>query len=177
DFEIIFTTAHDEYAIQAFRFNAIDYLLKPIDPDELLAAIQKAKLKWQAHQFTSKEHLENLFQAVRNPDGPNKKMAIPTSDGFVLQPLQDILYCRAEGNYTQFFLADKRKLLSSYTLKQYDTLLSDFHFFRAHKSYLINLDHVRQYKRGDGGSVIMSDGIEIEISRRNKESFLQLFKK
>jgi two-component system, LytTR family, response regulator len=176
-FEIIFTTAHDEYALKAFRFNAIDYLLKPIDPDELMVAIQKAKAKWQANQFTSREHIENLYQAVRNPNGANRKIAIPTSDGFILQPLDQIIFCQAEGNYTQFYLTDKRKLLSSYTLKQYDAMLSDFQFFRAHKSFLINLDHVHQYRKGEGGTALMSNGMEIEISRRNKDGFMQLFKR
>lgn len=177
DFEIIFTTAHNEYAIKAFRYNAIDYLLKPIDPDELADAIQKARARWNAKEFTSREHLENLYQAVRNPNNLNKKIAIPTSDGFILQPLEEIIYCQAEGNYTQFFLSGQKRLLSSYTLKQYDAMLSDFNFFRAHKSYLINIDHVYQYKKGEGGTVIMSNGAEIEISRRNKEAFMHLFKK
>ena len=176
-FEIIFTTAHDEYALRAFRFNAIDYLLKPIDPDELQSAIQKAKSKWQASQFTTREHLDNLYQDVRNPNRLNQKIAIPTSDGFILQPLNDIIYCQAEGNYTQFYLTAQRKLLSSYTLKQYDSMLSDYHFFRTHKSFLINLEHVQQYKRGEGGTALMSNGVEIEISRRNKESFIQQFKR
>lgn len=177
DFEIIFTTAHNEYALKAFRCNAIDYLLKPIDPDELESAIQKAKSKLQSKQFTSKEHLENLYQAIHNPAAPLKKIAIPTSDGFILQPLEEIIYCQAAGNYTQFHLTNKRKLLSSYTLKQYDDMLGEFNFFRAHKSFLINVDHVQQYKKGEGGTVIMSDGMEVEVSRRNKESFVQLFKK
>lgn len=177
NFEIIFTTAHNEYALKAFRFNAIDYLLKPIDPDELQAAINKVKERLQSKQFTSREHLENLYQAIHNPNGPGKKIAVPTSDGFILQPIEEIIYCQAIGNYTQFFLTNKRKLLSSYTLKQYDDMLGEFNFFRAHKSYLINLDHVQQYKKGEGGTVLMSDGMEVEISRRNKESFVQLFKK
>ena len=176
-FEIIFTTAHDEYALKAFRSNAIDYLLKPIDPDELKSAITKAKSRLQSKQFTSREHLENLYQTIHSPQTPGKKIAIPTSDGFILQPIEEIIYCQAIGNYTQFFLTNKRKLLSSYTLKQYDDMLEEFNFFRAHKSFLINLNHVQQYRKGEGGSVLMSDGMEVEISRRNKESFVQLFKK
>jgi two-component system LytT family response regulator len=176
-FEIIFTTAHNEFALKAFRFNAIDYLLKPIDLDELQIAINKAKDKLQLRQFTSREHLENLYQTLNNPNAAGKKIAIPTSDGFMLQPVDEIIYCQAIGNYTQFYLMGGKKLLSSYTLKQYDEMLGDFNFFRAHKSFLINLEHVQQYKKGEGGSVIMSDGMEVEISRRNKESFVQLFKK
>jgi two-component system LytT family response regulator len=177
NFEIIFTTAHNEFALKAFRFNAIDYLLKPIDPDELQAGITKAKEKLQSKQFASREHLENLYQSIHNLNGPGKKIAIPTSDGFMLQPIEDIIYCQAVGNYTQFYLTNKRKLLSAYTLKQYDDMLSEFNFFRAHKSFLINLDHVQQYKKGEGGTVVMSDGMEVEVSRRNKESFVQIFKK
>jgi two-component system LytT family response regulator len=176
-FEVIFTTAHNEFALKAFRFNAIDYLLKPIDPDELDLAIKKAKEKLHLKQFTSPEHLENLYQSIRNPGMLPKKIAIPTSQGFLLQPVDEIIYCQSVGNYTQFFFTQKRKLLSSYTLKQYDEILSEYNFFRAHRSFLINLDHVQQYQKGEGGTVSMSDGSEIEISRRNKEAFIQLFKK
>ena len=176
NFEIIFTTAHDQFALRAFKFNAVDYLLKPIDPDELTLAIEKARHKLESRHHTTKEQLDNLYQSIKTPNAPGKKIAIPTSDGFILQPLEDIIYCQSNGNYTLFFLTDKKKLISSYTLKQYDEMLSDLNFFRAHKSFLINLNHVNQYRKGEGGVVIMSDGMEIEISRRNKESFLRIFK-
>ena len=175
-FEVVFTTAYDQYALKAFKFNAIDYLLKPIDPDELQAAILKARHKMETHLRTTPEQLENLYKTIKSPTSLEKKIAIPTSDGFLIQNLDDILYCQASGNYTQFCLANKTRVLSSYTLKQYDEMLSEFNFFRAHKSFLINLKHVNQYRKGEGGVVIMSDGMEIEISRRNKEPFIRIFK-
>jgi two-component system LytT family response regulator len=175
-FEIVFTTAYDQYALKAFKFNAIDYLLKPIDPDELLSAIIKARHKIETQQRTTPEQLENLYRTIKSPTSLEKKIAIPTSDGFMIQNLDDIIYCQASGNYTQFCFTNKTKVLSSYTLKQYDEMLSEFNFFRAHKSFLINLKHVNQYRKGEGGVVIMSDGMEIEISRRNKEPFIRIFK-
>ena len=104
------------------------------------------------------------------------KIAVPTSDGFVLVPLDDIIYCHANGNYTEFHLVNNKQLLSSYTLKQYHDLLTDHNFFRTHRSYLINLTYVKMYRRGDGGTAIMQDGSEVEISKQNKEAFLQYFK-
>jgi len=176
NFRIIFITAHDEYALKAFRFNAIDYLLKPIILSELEDAIQKASGYLPEKKFASDEQLENLATHIHNPKKVHDKIAIPTSDGFVLVALQDILFCHANGNYTAFHLVNNKQLLSSYTLKQYHELLIDQNFFRAHRSYLINLSHVKMYRRGDGGTVIMQDGSEIEISKQNKEAFLQFFK-
>jgi two-component system, LytTR family, response regulator len=176
DFEIIFTTAHNEFAVKAFKFNAIDYLLKPIDLDELDNAIAKAKVRIEAAKSATPFQIENLINFVKNRDKPFNKIAIPTSDGFILVPLDDIIYCESDGNYTNFFLKDGKKLTSSYTLKQYDEMLADHNFFRAHKSYLVNVSHITRYLKGEGGTVIMSNGREIEISRRNKESLLRLIK-
>ena len=176
DFRIIFVTAHDEYALKAFRFNAVDYLIKPIILTELQEAIDKATGYLPEKKFASDEQLENLARHILNPKKVHDKIAVPTSDGFVLITINDILFCHANGNYTEFHLLNNKQLLSSYTLKQYHELLIDQNFFRAHRSYLINLAHVKMYKRGDGGTVIMNDGSEIEISKQNKEAFLQFFK-
>ena len=175
-FNLVFITAHDEYAVRAFKFNALDYLLKPIDVEELEAAIEKAKAKQQEHTGMPKAVMENFLHTLKMPNTIEKKIPVPTSEGFLLVPLQDILYCQSNSNYTQINLTNKRKLISSYTLKHYDDLLSEYHFFRAHKSFLINLVHVTQYKKGDGGTIIMSDNMEIELSRRNKEAFIRIFK-
>jgi len=174
-FQIIFVTAHDDFALKAFRFNAVDYLLKPIVLSEMEAAISKAISHLPEQKFTSSEQLKNLVSDIRNPKKAHDKIAVPTAEGFVLVPLQEIIFCHANGNYTEFHLLNKKKLLSSYTLKQYHELLIDHNFFRAHRSYLINLSFVQMYKRGDGGIVIMQDGSEIELSRQNKEAFLQFF--
>jgi two-component system LytT family response regulator len=176
NFQIIFTTAHDEYALQAFRFNAIDYLLKPIMLSELEEAINKAIKHLPEQKFTSREQISNLDSAIKHPKAIPDKIAVPTSDGFVLLPLQEIIFCRASGNYTEFHLLGNKTLLSSYTLKQYHDLLIDHYFFRAHRSYLINLSYVKMYRRGDGGTAVMQDGSEVEISKQNKAAFLQYFK-
>jgi len=176
NFKIIFVTAHDAYALKAFRFNAVDYLLKPIVLDELKEAVSKVINQLPEARTTSDAQLENLAQFIQNPKKVNDKIAIPTSDGFVLISVPEIVFCKANGNYTEFHLTAKKQLLSSYTLKQYHELLVEQNFFRAHRSFLINLSHVKMYRRGEGGTIIMDDGSEIELSRQNKEAFFQLFK-
>jgi len=176
NFKIIFVTAHDAYALKAFRFNAVDYLLKPIVLEELKEAVEKVIHQLPEKRITSDAQLENLAQSIQNPKKVNDKIAVPTSDGFVLVSLHEIVYCRANGNYTEFHLTNNKQLLSSYTLKQYHELLVEQNFFRAHRSFLINLSHVKMYRRGEGGTIIMNDGSEIELSRQNKEAFFQLFK-
>jgi len=174
NFALIFTTAFDHYAIKAFRFNAIDYLLKPIVKDELIEAVDKVKQKMFSAQMASKKRVEQLYQDLTNPKKIHDKIAIPTSEGFIVVPVNEIVYCHADSNYTKFYLTDKKCLLSSYTLKQYDEILSPQSFFRAHRSYLINIAHVKMYRRGEGGEIVMSNGHEIELSRTHKDEFLQL---
>ncbi len=176
NFQIIFITAHDNYALKAFRFNAVDYLLKPIVLEELKEAIGKAMNQVTAKKITSDAQLDNLAQSIRDPKKVNDKIAVPTADGFVLVAVQEIVYCRANGNYTEFHLTGGRHLLSSYTLKQYHEMLEEQNFFRAHRSYLVNLSHIKMYRRGEGGTIVMNDGSEIELSRQNKDAFLHLFK-
>ncbi len=176
NFKIIFVTAHDTYALKAFRFNAVDYLLKPIVLEELKDAVDKVISQFSEKRMTSDAQLENLAQIIQNPKKVNDKIAVPTSDGFVLIALRDIVFCKANGNYTEFHLSNSKQLLSSYTLKQYHELLVEQNFFRAHRSFLINLSHVKMYRRGEGGTIVMNDGSEIELSRQNKEAFFQLFK-
>lgn len=175
-FDVIFTTAHHEYAIKAFRFNAIDYLLKPILPTELKEAIEKVKRKEAPVQNVSVEQLIRLQQSISNPKKVLDKITIPTSNGFILLPLADILYCEAKNNYTQFHLSNNQKIISSYTLKQYHEMLTDQAFFRANRSFLVNLNHVKMYKKSDGGLIVMNNDMEIELSQQQKESFLQYFK-
>lgn len=174
NFALIFTTAFDKYAIKAFRFNAIDYLLKPIVIDELIEAVDKVKLKSVLSQSVSKRQVEQLYQDIKNPRKIHDKIAIPTGEGFIIIPVNEIVYCHANSNYTEFYLTDKKCVLSSYTLKQYDEILTAQSFFRAHRSYLINLAHVKMYRRGEGGEIVMSNGHEIELSRTHKDEFLHL---
>lgn len=174
DFSLIFTTAYDQYAIKAFRFNAIDYLLKPIITNELIEAINKVKDRINLPKTASKEQILQLYQDIKTPDKIHDKIAVPTSEGFIVIPMNEIVYCHASSNYTEFHLTDKKCILSSYTLKQYDEILTLQSFFRAHRSYLINLAHVKMYRRGEGGEIVMSNGHEIELSRTHKDEFLHL---
>lgn len=173
DFSLIFTTAYDQYAIKAFRFNAIDYLLKPVMTNELIDAVNKVKQR--THSPTaSKEQVDQLYRDIKNPDKIPDKIAVPTNEGFIVIPINEIIYCHANSNYTEFYLTDKKSVLSSYTLKQYDEILTPQSFFRAHRSYLINLAHVKMYRKGEGGEIVMSNGHEIELSRKHKSEFLHL---
>jgi two-component system, LytTR family, response regulator len=174
NFSLIFTTAFDRYAVKAFRFNAIDYLLKPIVTDELIEAINKVKQKTASAWVASKEQVEQLYQDIKNPQKIHNKIAIPTTEGFTIIPISEIVYCHASSNYTEFHLTNKRQILSSYTLKQYDEILTKQSFFRAHRSYLINLAHIKMYRKGEGGEIVMSNDDEIELSRTHKDEFLHV---
>jgi two-component system LytT family response regulator len=172
--DIIFTTAHSEFALKAFRYSALDYLMKPIDTGEFRSAVDKALHRIRNKQ-SAVDQIEFLKGIKSNHKAPDK-LTIPTAEGFLFVNINDILYCHAVGNYTEFRFADHKKIVSSYTLGYYGELLSDQNFFRVHRSYLVNLQHIKMYKRGDGGSIIMNDGEEIEVSRNNKEAFLKLIK-
>jgi two-component system LytT family response regulator len=175
DFEVIFTTAYPEYAAKAFRYSAIDYLVKPIDPLELQSATRKALHKLRLQQSTTAEQLKILHQQMSPGRKFMDKIAVPTPEGLLFVPVKEIIYCQGQSNYTEIFLLNGQKIVSSHTLKTYEDMLADQHFFRAHKSFLINLQHIEIYRRGEGGNVVMSNGREIEIARRNKSSFLNLF--
>ncbi|MDB4905174.1 MAG: DNA-binding response regulator [Mucilaginibacter sp.] len=174
NFALIFTTAFDKYAIKAFRFNAIDYLLKPIATDELTEAVNKVKQRALQAESASKIYIEQLYHEITNPQKTHDKIAIPTAEGFLVIPVKEIVYCHANSNYTEFYLIDKKCLLSSYTLKQYDEMLTPQSFFRTHRSYLINLAHVKMYRKGDGGEIVMSNGHEIELAKTHKDEFMHL---
>jgi len=174
-FEIIFTTAHSGYAVRAFRYSAMDYLMKPIDPHEFTESYHKACERIKKKSSVINQQVQFL-QQVRDSNNLPDKLAIPTAEGLHFISISNILYCHAINNYTEFYLSDKQKIISSHTLGYYDEWLASRLFFRVHRSYLINLSHVKLYKRGDGGTVTMNDGREIEVSRNNKEAFLKLFR-
>jgi two-component system, LytTR family, response regulator len=174
NFNLIFTSAFDQYALKAFRFNAIDYLLKPIVTEELIEAVNKVKQKAIITHAASKQQIQQLYNDIKNPQKIHDKIAVPTTEGFIIIPLSEIVYCHASSNYTEFYLADKKCIVSSYTLKQYDELLTTQSFFRAHRSYLINMSHVKLYRKGEGGEIVMNNGHVIELSRTHKDEFLRL---
>ncbi len=173
NFGIIFTTAHSEFAVKAFRYSAMDYLMKPLDAEEFKIAVEKALQRVKNQQQPPAEQIEFLKQIKSDHKLPDK-LTVPTAEGFLFVNIHDILYCHAASNYTEFHLSNKQKLLSSYTLGYYNELLANHSFFRVHRSYLINLAHIKMYKRSDGGVVVMNNGEEIEVSRSNKEAFLKI---
>ncbi|MEI7726937.1 MAG: LytTR family DNA-binding domain-containing protein [Bacteroidota bacterium] len=170
NFDVIFTTAYDSYAVKAIKFSALDYLLKPISREDLAAAIEKIKNKLNP---ISKAQLQ-MATAVHNKQLPDT-IAMPTSDGLTFASVNDIVYCLADGGYTRMFMTDKSEILLSKTLGDVDELLSEYHFFRIHHSTLINLKQVKQYIRGEGGDVIMSNGATLQLARSRKIDFLNIF--
>jgi two-component system LytT family response regulator len=175
DFEVIFVTAHDQYAIKAIRFSALDYLLKPVDIDDLRAAIQKVKERLE-HKNTSQQYQSVLHNAQQN-GGKIDRLAVPTQDGIEFFHTADIVYCEAQGSYTNILLKGKTKALVSRNLKDFENLLSDSGFCRVHHSFLINMSHVRKYIKGEGGYVVMTDDHYVDVSRRKKDEFLKLLVK
>ncbi|QMW01088.1 LytR/AlgR family response regulator transcription factor [Spirosoma foliorum] len=180
DFGVIFTTAYQEFAIRAFRFSAIDYLLKPIDPDELQAAVEKSKsqvagVSPQQLQILQ-EHLD-ATQSLRLSErkkNDNQRIALPTAEGIHFVQMTDIIQCESLGSYTKFHLVKGPAIVVSRLLKEYEEILDNYYFFRVHQSNIVNLEHIKRYVKGDGGQVWMSDNTEIEVSRRRKEEFLSL---
>jgi two-component system, LytTR family, response regulator len=171
DFEIIFVTAHSEYMLQALQYSAADYLLKPVDEDRLVEAVQRAEKRLQDGK--KEELTETLLYNMAKVGYPAEmRLTLPTLKGFIILKLDEILYCEAERSYTVFHLEDKKTVTVSKPLIEYENILDSSSFFRVHKSFLINLHHVKEYQRGEGGIVIMSNNAEIEVSRRKKEQFL-----
>lgn len=168
DFEIIFVTAFDNYAIKAFKYHALDYLLKPIDIGELQQAVLKAAARLQERGIN--ERLQQFYDQSRNSNF--SKIALRTQEGLLFYAMDDILYCSAEGAYTRFgFLKDKSLLVSGH-LKKFEDMLPADNFCRVHDSHLINLNHVKKYHTGKGGYVEMADGKIIEVSMRKRAEFL-----
>ena len=170
-FSVIFTTGYDQYAIKAIRFSALDYLLKPIDPKELVAAVHKVKV--QKHMPTA-EQFHMLMDRIKHTESGYTKIAVPTCEGFELIPCGEVVRCEADDNYTHIFLKNKKKIIACRTLKEMEEQLESFSaFLRVHHSYLVNLNEVTKYVRGEGGYVIMSDGSSVNVSRSRKESLLK----
>lgn len=170
-FDLIFTTAFERYAVQAFKFSAIDYLLKPVDPDDLVQAIEKVEKKQSSNELSGK--LDALFHNLKNSHDLSKRIAIPTSTGLRFVQAADIVRCQSEANYTIIFLKDKQKITVAKTLKEFEDLLSEHNFYRVHNSHLINLAFIKTYNRGKGGFVCMNDDSVIEVASRRKEDFLK----
>lgn len=168
-FEIIFVTAFDNYALKAFRYSALDYLLKPVDMDELRIAVQKAKTNLLEKDMNLR--LAGFLEQIRDKNSQTR-IALKTKEGLIFYPIKDILYCIAERAYTRFTFINGKQLLVTGNLKEFEGMLPDDNFCRVHDSYLINLDHVKKYHYGKGGYVEMADGAAIDVSSRKRAAFL-----
>jgi two-component system, LytTR family, response regulator len=172
-FSVVFTTSYDQYAIKAIRFSALDYLLKPVDPKELIAAVHKVN---KQKNPPTNEQLQMLMNQLHHKESRFTKIAVPTSEGFELIPADEIIRCEADDNYTHLFLKNKTKVIACRTLKEMEEQFSEFtHFLRVHHSYIVNLNEVVKYVRGDGGYLIMTDGTSVNVSRSRKEALLKYF--
>ena len=172
-FEVIFVTAYDQYAIQAIRFSALDYLLKPIDLEELTRAVDKAvqiTLRKQENR-----RMQNLLTNARSVD-KQKKIALSVADKIEFVEIGTIVRCESESNYTTFFLKSGEKLIVSRTLKEFDDLLTPYSFLRVHQSHLINLDEIKSFIKADGGYIRMKDGSSVSISRQRRNYVMEILK-
>ena len=175
-FEIIFVSAHSQYSIKAFQFSAVDYLLKPVDENLLIHAVHRAVARIGMHGGSG--NIDTLFYNLQKIHKPaDMKLCISSLKGFQVIQLSDILYCEAVSSYTIFHMLNDQQITASKSIIEYELMLEDNFFCRVHKSYIINLTHVVEYKRGEGDSVLLSNGKEVEVSRRKKEIFLARIKK
>lgn len=172
DFEVIFVTAYNRYAIKAIKFSALDYLLKPLDIDELQKAVSKAAER--IRNKPSRSNYSSLLKNIKYPSHNIEKLAIPTLEGIIFEAVNDIVYCEADRNYTSLIMIDDRKIIVSKHLKDFESMLSECGFFRIHHAYLINLKYVKKYIKGEGGYVILDGNHHLDVSKRKKESFLQM---
>lgn len=171
-FDIIFTTAYNQYAIKAFKFSAFDYLLKPIDADDLKAAIDRYASKGPT---SIKEQLKVLSTQMNQKH--LNRIAIPSADGLMMLKPEQIVRCESSSNYTTVFLADKHKIVVAKTLKELEDVLTGFGFYRIHHSHLVNLSHVQNFVRNDGGYVTTTDGAHITVARNRRNGFMDQFSK
>ena len=170
DFQVIFITAYNKYAVDAFKFSALDYLLKPIDPDDLIVSVQKAK------EHLEKEHLQIrlsvLLENMEQLSQQVKKIILKDAENVHLIPISDIIACEADGSYTRFFLQNQQEILVSKNLKEYEKLLKNYGFFRSHHSFLVNLNNVVRFDKTDGGVLVMKNDQRMPVSFRRREQLL-----
>ena len=171
---IVFITAHEQYALKAFKFSALDYLLKPVDPEELKKSVVKIKVVLEKN--TSFDHIDLLLENIRKKVDHFKRIALSTADGIHLFDISDIIRCESQDNHTQFFIKNHKPLLISKTLKEYEELLMEHGFERIHQSHLINVSYLKSYIKTDGGYVIMGDNARLPIAQRKKERLQELIK-
>lgn len=174
DFDVIFTTAYDKYAIKAIRFSALDYLLKPLDIIELQNALNRHIVHRNLSQQSRHDLVHNLIENVQKPDTDEYRLAISTLEGVFFYLPSEIIRCEGESNYTRFFLEKAKPLMVSHTLKDYESILSDYGFIRVHKSHLVNMKFVSRMDRD--GFIWLQNGENVPVSRRRKEEVMSFLK-
>lgn len=176
EFATIFTTAYDKYALQAFKISAVDYLLKPVNKDELIKAVEKVQAQY--FQKNSQKNIDILIEQMQAIETDSvKKIAFPTFEGIEFVSLKDINYCKSDNNYTYVYMLDGSHLLISKTLRHVEEILCDYQFFRVHNTYIVNLDYIKKFVKGDGGYLLMQDGQHISVSRSKKSELMKLFER
>lgn len=173
NFEVIFTTAHDTYALRALKMSAIDYLLKPIDKGDLQASVEKARDAIDKQQLNNK--LETFLSNISNKEKQELKIVIPVSNGFKVLMLKEIVYLQADRNYTTLHFRDSKPELASKSLKEFDDMLSDKGFFRSHQSFLVNMNYVTGFTKGPNSTITVQGNTEIALARSKKSAFTELF--
>ena len=174
NFKVIFITAYQEYALKAIKFSALDYILKPVDPDELIQAVQSAGESIGDDLETQLNHLK---ESLKNNSQTEKKILLKTTENIHLIHVSDIIYCQADGGYTRFFTANDKKILVSKPMAEYEELLHDYGFFRVHKSFLVNLQKVQRFGKEDGGYLVFDGDLKVPVASRKKDQLMELLDK
>lgn len=169
DFEVVFTTSFDSYALEAIKFSALDYLLKPYSLDDLKGTFQR--YQYRAHQLQQAQKIDTLLHNI-NPDNKRKRIGLSDKNGIAFYEIDDIIYGQSENVYTTFYFTNHEQVVTSKPIKDYEKELGAYSFFRIHNSYLINLTKVKKYIRGDGGQVVMCNDTTLDVARLKKEAFL-----
>jgi two-component system LytT family response regulator len=174
-FEVVFCTAYDQFAIKAFKYSALNYLLKPVDPEDLKSTVQRIA---ERRSLPTREQFELLLQHIHQPGRATpQRIALTTGDGMIFVPTSEIIYCEAESNYTKVVLTGGKRVVVSKVLKDIDEAIGGPDFCRVHSSFLININRINKYVRGDGGYLIMEDDTMVSISRNRRQEFMELFSK
>lgn len=174
DFKVIFVTAHEKYAVQAFKYSAVDFLLKPVNPEELAEAVNRAMEITIGDYRTRLKALEDNFKAS---EAHQRKIILKTMENIYLMDVQDIVFCESDGCYTSVITQNDNKIMTSKSLREYDEMLEDAGFFRIHKSYLINLRHIKRFEKLDGGFIVLTNDHKLPVASRKKDELLEMLER
>lgn len=175
NFKVIFVTGFHEYAIKAFKFSALDYILKPVNISELKNAIDRAISEIKSDNQSLK--FETLFSNFKNSGKETKKIVLKTQESIFIVNVQDIIRCQSDNSYVTFFLNDGKKIIVTNSLKEYEEILSVYGFYRVHQSHLINFDYIQKFEKKDGGTIVMTDNSNVTVSQRKRQELLDLLSK